>query len=323
MIYFIHGEDSYRVSAHLSQLRRAFEKESGGRLAVARIDGEKATLQAITDVLRTPSLLTPKQLVICVDVMRLQKSKLVQADIAEWLASVPVPTHATLVFVEYGAVVKTNPIRKALENKKSAQKVEAVEFTPLVARQLDSWASKQIAEAGSRIEPSALQLLVGLVGQDLWKLSHEIEKLLAFTMERKLITADDVNELVHAQVTVNIFDFVDALGQKQMRRALELLHHHLDAGEDPLYLLSMMVYQFRNLIKVKSLMQEGKSAAQIASVANMHPFVVGKTSAQAQKFSLPALMAIHSKLYDADVRLKQGKLDPELMLDSFIVAVCR
>ncbi len=319
MIHVIFGEDTYRAARELARVRAEC-----GRAAVTRLDGASVTLGVLTSALRTPSLLDPQQLVICTDLMRLQKKKTAQAEIAAWLTAHALPAHAILVFVENGSVPPTNPVRKALAAL-DRDRVRLVECAPLQGRALDTWASEQIAAAGCAIDRDALQALVGAVGQDLWKLAQEIDKLAAYAWDRspRAITAPDVRELVHAQVPVNIFDFVDALGQKQTRRALELLHNHLDAGEEPLYLLSMMVYQFRNLLKVKSLLDAGRSPREIATAAKLHPFVAGKTAAQAQKFSLPALLAIHAKLHDADVRLKQGRLEPQLMLDSFVVAVCR
>ena len=50
---------------------------------------------------------------------------------------------------------------------------------------------------------------------------------------------------------------VYSLSANRKKEALKLFHHHLDNGDDPFYLFSMFVYQFRNLLRIASLLEDG------------------------------------------------------------------
>ncbi len=103
---------------------------------------------------------------------------------------------------------------------------------------------------------------------------------------------------------------VDALGSKDKKKAINLFKKHLEKGEDLHYLLSMFVYQFRNLIKVRS---GGK--------LDLHPFVIKKTQYQARNFSVDELKKIYHELLMIDFNTKMGKRDIKTALELFVMGI--
>ena len=94
-----------------------------------------------------------------------------------------------------------------------------------------------------------------------------------------------------------------------------LLKAHLEKGDNPLYLFSMINYQFRNLLVVKDLIERNRPYYTISKTSNLHPFVVRKSYEQAGKFSFPELKKIYRKIFQVDLAIKTGKINPETGLD--------
>ena len=94
--------------------------------------------------------------------------------------------------------------------------------------------------------------------------------------------SQDVRLLVPEARQANIFHMVDALGQGNGQRAMALLHHMLDDGAAPLYLLAMIVRQYRLLLQVKDLVGRGLRSAAIARELKQRDFVVDKLLRQAR-----------------------------------------
>jgi len=118
----------------------------------------------------------------------------------------------------------------------------------------------------------------------------------------------------------NIFETIEAMSANRKPKALELFHRHLDQGDDPFYLFSMLVYQFRNLLRIASLQENGIfSEFEIAKQSKLHPYVVKKSMNQARNFGEKKLIAIHKKLGALDAKIKTGQADIKLSLDKFIV----
>jgi DNA polymerase-3 subunit delta len=211
-----------------------------------------------------------------------------------------------LVFLEGETLPQTHPILKLAE-KHPAGQVRA--FGGPARGELNGWIVRRVERKGSTIERPAADALAVAVGDDLRLLDSEIEKLIIYTGGQHAITTAEVELLVPYAGEANVFGMVDAIGRRDGRTALRLLHKLLDAGETPLYLLSMIVRQFRILIQVKELAAQGLAVSTIAKRAELHPFVAEKAQRQAMNFSMGQLEVIYARLLDTD-------------LDTLVAALC-
>lgn len=179
------------------------------------------------------------------------------------------------------------------------------------------WAKQWVESHNYRIDPQALEMLVLRSAGDLWWLSNELELLSNFRGE-ETITVEDVQSMTKLKVDPDIFKTIDAIAARDGALALRLLHHHLEHGESEMYLLSMVNYQFTNLLQVKELVTQGMNQQDIKKVTKMHPFVIEKSLRQSANFSLPQLKSIFSKLADVDAKVKTGKIEARLALDLLV-----
>ena len=104
-----------------------------------------------------------------------------------------------------------------------------------------------------------------------------------------------------------------------------MLHKLFDENPEadyPLYLLSMIVRQFRILIQVKEMSAQGLKVSTIATRAGLRPFVAKKTKRQSLNFSMGQLEAIYARLLNTDLSIKTGKMDGVLALDTLVAALC-
>lgn len=212
-------------------------------------------------------------------------------------------------------LAKTNKkIFTLLTNKPNISK----SFEPLSGKQLESWVVKEVKSLNTKIDSQGLKKLIdytvppsqgyGEAKSDSWRIAQEIEKLANYS-QGKTIDEKAVELLITPIVNLNIFETIDALGSKNKAKALISLAKHLENGDDPYYLFSMFVYQFRNLLRIKSLLVKYITNESIAKKTNLHPFVIRKMSAQARKFELEELKQKFSNLAQSDIAVKNGHLD--------------
>src|SRR3990167_1988819 len=222
---------------------------------------------------------------------------------------------------------------KATEGKTKVQ-----EFRPLEGNELRRWIKTEIERQNAKIEPAAIEKLAEYVGNDLWKMSNEIDKLIAYSLSlmakndmRYAICTKHIELLVKPKIESNIFAMIDAIGNKDADKTVKELHKLLDSGENELYILTMIVYQFRNLLIIKDLMDDSKiqdtrykiqtnyksqfSNFQIAKQSGLNPYVAQKTTAQARNFTFERLKEIYQLLLEYDIKIKTGKIEPKTALD--------
>ena len=222
------------------------------------------------------------------------------------------------VFWERNVPKKNNSLFKFLEKESQKQNFEKMDGAKFF-----QWALKTLKKIDPKasISKAALDRLVVYVGNDSQILENEIRKLTDFA-DGKMISEKDVEILVKANIDSNIFATIDALAAGNKKEAMCLLHNNLAAGEDPFYVMSMFVYQFRNMLKIADLKDRGISSEyEVSKITKMHPFVIRKTMAHTRTFDFIRLKKIFEKLGKYDQMAKTGKIDIRLALDKFVAEI--
>lgn len=319
MLIFLYGEDSYRSRQKLNEIKEKAKKSDPQGLNITVLDGEKAEFNKIKEAVEAMPFLAHKRLVILENVLLFGKKDL-KEKLAKFLKENKIPQTTVLVFWERGALDEKEPLFKIL--KKEAFQSE--NFEPLVGFKLNRWIEEEVKSQGGKIGRKAVNLLASFVGSNLWQMSSEIKKLVLYKKNNSqpIIIAEDVERLVSAQLDTNIFNFIDALAAKNGKQALKLLHNQIESGENEIYLLTMITYQFRNIILVSDLVRQGRNQYQISKETKIHPYVVKKTLGNIKNFSLERLKEIYQKLLQVDLNLKMTTQNPVLSLDMLVSELC-
>ena len=220
-----------------------------------------------------------------------------------------------IIVYEEDAVDQRKKIFKSLI--KNAKCQEFVALSPLLLRK---WAQEEWLSLKADIDPMALDLLISFVGNDLWRMSGEIHKLANYK-KGSMIIREDVVLLVKPLVENDIFKTIDALAQKNKKQALYLLSRHVEAGDAPIYLISMIAYQFKSLLIIKELIDQRVSFPLLAKQSGLHPFVVKKNFYLCNQFSLVQLKDIYKKIFQIDSDIKIGKIEPETALQLLVASI--
>ncbi len=323
MIIFLYGADTYRSSQKLNEIKDKFIKEvdaSGLNLSV--LNGAKLKFEKFNQQVKASPFLARKRMVIIKNLISENKSKDIQKEIVELLNHEEKnPDQANIIVFWEEASHSKSRGKNALWDRLSKEKL-AQEFKLLTATQLNNWLIKEIQKRGAKLEKTVLPLLAATVGNDLWQMSNEIDKLINFCQD-KIITGQNIENLVKAKYDDDIFKLVDALGNKNKKQALKLISDQLNLGSNEMYLLSMLIRQFRILLLIKDLQKENSNITKdkIAKELQIHPFVAQKALWQVKNFTFEQLKAIYQMLLDIDFKIKTSATKPKLLFDMFIAQI--
>jgi len=138
------------------------------------------------------------------------------------------PATTWLIFVESTSLSRRHPIL-VLANQ--SENGHAKTFEAPSGSALTLWARDRAKQAGGVLDPRAADALCAFVGDDLYQLHSEIQKLVAYTDGQRPITVEDIQLLTPHARHASIFDMVDALGRRDGRTAIRIYHELLDAGD--------------------------------------------------------------------------------------------
>ncbi len=232
--------------------------------------------------------------------------------LAEHVSHMPETT--VLVTLVDEALDAANPLVKAAEKYG-----KAIQSTVPKGAALEKWIINRAKSIHAKIMPDAAALLANFSGNNLRLLANELDKLATYVGQGETITIQDVRRLSAQVQEARIFDLTDALAQRNLKQALNILHDLLADGEPPIKLISTITSQVRSLLLVKELAQKGMRTTQIASTLSMAPFLVDKCFRQAGNFSMPQLEDVYRQLMATDAALKRSRMTPEMALDLLVV----
>jgi DNA polymerase-3 subunit delta len=223
------------------------------------------------------------------------------------------PSETSVVIFVADEIDKRRKISKLL-----LENCVAVEFVTLSDMELMTWAKGKLKEQNADIEDRALRYLVGLVGNNVQKITTEIEKLAVAALPGSLITFELVEQLVPNSRELSNFELTDYLLAKNRTRALQILHKILDDGAEPLMLLGLIANNFRRLFLAKELMRNGVERGEVARTMRLPYSKQEDFLATARRADAERLSWNLQRIAQADLAIKTSQATPRLQIEMLV-----
>ena len=329
MIYLLHGQDAYSLRGFLDTLREAVgmvDVRDANTTTLSAADADPATLAAMCQAM---PFLAERRLVIIEGLLgslagegRGGRGRGGGQRAVEWGERIAtlrdaMPPTTDLIFVE-GQLRPNHPLLRDV-----SAVAEVREFAPLNPNDLRGWVQTRVMACGGSMTTQAVQLLVDLVGPDLWALSTEVEKLTLYATGRA-VTVEDVEELVVSAREVSVFVMVDGVLEGNRAGAMRSLTRLLEGDSTVTYLLAMLARQVRLMVLAKELLAQQVPQNELGArlgIASAYP--LRKTLEMARRFSPQALQNLHRGLLDTDVAIKTGAMGERMALEYLVAEVCQ
>ncbi|MEK7073517.1 MAG: DNA polymerase III subunit delta [Patescibacteria group bacterium] len=312
MIILVSGEDGYRVAQKRDELVAAFRAKfdpSGMNIDVK--DGSALSAEEMSSAVRTQPFLSTRRMVVVKGLFSRKGVKAMEPYAAALAAHDAERIIVLLSDVVSEEALAKHPLKKAFQKALPKSSIVEYAYPPLTPAPLRAWIAEEAARAGRQIMNDAADLLAVSVGSDLWRMSGEVAKLVAWRTDGP-ITREDVEQLVERHLEENAFAFTDAVGAGDMRTGAALLERELQAGSDAFALLAMLIRQARLLAAARSLIDADSGGPEaLAASFGVHPFVAKKTFAQVRALPAARIRRFHDAIYEADAGIKRGRFAPE------------
>ena len=307
MIIFLYGQDSYGIIQYVNQLIDRYQKKYPNSFNLHKFDLEENNQDEIRNAIKETSFFKEVKFVIVKNPF--SKPAIIEKTVKED----GIGKQKEIVLLLY-----QNEPEKNLKDKNQKlfellkKEVQLKEFKPPTAQAAAKFALVRLAENKITIKKDALNKLIKETSQDLWRLKNELDKIVFFAKEEKIneITEEDVIKLVNFKIDQNIFNIIDAAFSNQAR-AMILFDNYFASGGDPLYLLSMIVFQLKNMLIVREMIDKNWQYGQMLKKTGMHPFFFKKNYESAKKYGLEDLKTIFQKAVNFEIAFKNGRAEAE------------
>ena len=227
------------------------------------------------------------------------------------------PSPGTILIFDLDSWEGSSKLKSAL-----SKQTTVVEFNPLSEKEIPSWINTHLRALNFQVEASAIEALTERLGTDLQKISAELEKLMLFRHSEKKITLRDIESMVGYSPTANVWQWTDALMEKDAANAVVLLDDLLQAGEQPVYIIALLAKQYEKMIVAKEMVQQKVPQPTIAQKINKPVYFLQKYLNQLATFSMKDLVKAMQILSCTDRALKSSQASDTTILHLMTTQLC-
>ncbi|MFP3153025.1 DNA polymerase III subunit delta [Lachnospiraceae bacterium ZAX-1] len=306
-VYLLYGEEGYLKKQYKEKLKNALTAPDD-TMNVSFFEGKNIKVGEVVDLAETMPFFADRRVII------IENSgffKNACEDLAAYMKEIA--EAATFIFVEE----EVDKRGKMYKNVKAVGK--AVEFPRQAEKVLTQWILGHLKKEQKKITQSVMRQFLDTAGTNMWMISEELEKLICYTMGREVIESADIEAVCIAQTTNKIFAMVDAIADKDQKKALELYYDLLALKEPPMRVLFLIARQFQILFQMKELSKKGHDPKFMASKAGIPEFAVQKNLKQANRFTQKQLKQALQDCVQAEEDVKTGNLVDRLGVEVLIV----
>ena len=296
-IYLLYGEEAYLKKQYRDKLRNALISPDD-TMNYAYYEGKGVNVKEVIDLAETLPFFAERRLIVLENTGFFKNAS---PELADYVKEMPEST--AMIFVEE-EVDKRGKLYKAVQSKGRAVELGRQDESSLVR-----WIGANIKKEGKKVTEQTVRYFLSKVGTDMENIQKELEKLFCYTLDKEIITTEDVEEICTTQITNQIFAMVDSVANKQQRKALDYYYDLIALKEPPMRILFLLVRQFKLLLEVKELDKRGYAKKDIATMVGIMPFVVGKYQEQAKTFRRSMLREIIEYGVDLEESVKTGRLN--------------
>jgi DNA polymerase-3 subunit delta len=313
-LYLFYGSEEILIREIVNFIRKTLVKKEVDEMNYSLVEGKDEELEDIIALAETMPFFSQKRVVVIRDFLSLIVDRDSEKTFTDFIENLP--SHICMILIS-STVDKRKKIYKSIEKKGIV-----TEFQPLKGNALIRWIEERFSHEGKKIDKRTALFLANTFNRNLEELDSEIKKAITYVGdEKEFIKQDDILPILRKTLENNVFLLIDALGQKDFRRAISILNDMLKEGESSIWILFMIMRQIRLIYRCLILLQNGLSFKDIQETLKEHPFVLKKAITQGNNFSLKQLDHALNFALETDVEIKKGVIEPKLAIEILLLKV--
>ena len=317
--YIFHGEEVFLLHHYFEQLKKALLDDLTESFNFHKLNQETFDIQSFADSVEAMPMMADFTLVHVdeVDIFKLPDAD--RTKMAEILSDIP--DYCTVVFTYETVAWKPDKRLKKLWEAVDSN-ASIIEFAKQGQRELIAWVSCHFLARGKRISNDLCAYLIDITGGTMTALAGEISKISSYSGADE-IKKSDIDAVTEPVLDAVVFQMTDLIGEGKYGQALQKLQTLLKMQEEPLYILGAIGSHFRRLSAARTLLDNGRGAADLMKLYHIPDYPARKTMDAARRFR-PEFCAMAAELVlETDYKMKTSFDDSDRLLELLILQLAQ
>lgn len=334
--YFFYGEETFLAYQFIDELKKELLSPDDQDFNVERFNLESQSWMEVIDLARTVPFFFSSKRIIVVEVSKGKGESLSSAEKKilkdYFFSSAAAPPRSILIVIFPDKLKKNSPLFSFFSSFPSSV-VFKKELKALKEKPFLNWIDRKFELSGKVTTPEAKKRLAELTGNDLSYVNNEIEKIITFVDDKKVIELDDVNQVSGWVKSFIEWEITDNLVKRDFKECLIVLDNLIrKEGTSAVVILGLVAKFFRDVLQAKLWLRE-KIKDRKEIFRELRPQIQEKfgsfyTKKFRQFFSLvdgltlKDLNIILTELTEIDLKIKTSDISFQALLEGFLYRYC-
>lgn len=305
--YLLYGNENYLLKNYKFSFKKAIA--GNNEMNYEYFEGKSADISRFIDALMTAPFFAEKRCIIAEDTSWFKTSPERVVDFIEKL-----PSSSVVIFIE------REVDKKSRLYKKIAEIGYLAELDHLKKNMLRNWAAGILGRAGKKITVANMDLFLSCTGDDMERISNELEKLIAYKGEEEVIESADIESIVTVNIEDKIFEMVEAAASKRINEAMKRYKDLLLLKEAPKKMFLLTAKQFSRLLALNEALKAGASVDEMAKILQIKQFNLVKLKKEAENFDTAELEKYVKRCAEIEEGMNTGNI-PETLAAELIITM--
>lgn len=339
-VFLIFGDDSFLAELKCAEIIDSIRRSSAAPPLVQTVDCEEAQLGKLSEEISSLSLFGST--ITVAKHFSISAGSKMLAELQSLFERPPMPGSFLILLPD--RVDKRLRVFKTMLEQAYVYEIERLDHAGLVR-----WILKRFDELGKVASVQVAEALLELKGEvDTRMVDSEIQKLAAYTGERREVTPADVEAVVGRLPTDRIFELVGKVANKDRTGAMNVLQGLIEGGESPIGMVILLAREVRSLIQVhlyikerakrlrpgitysefaRTVLEDFREWAQEMGISDkdgffsQKPYAIYMRFVEAAGFELAHLIDLLDRLLEINRLLVSSSVDAKLLVEMLLASM--
>lgn len=175
-----------------------------------------------------------------------------------------------------------------------------------------------LKDNGYKMNSNVIECFLSRVSDNINDIRNELDKLFIYKLDDKNISLNDVKLITYDNTDNIIYEFTNALLEKDENKAISMYHSFIDSNMAIDYILASIYNSYKTLYQIKEL-NKNNSIRDISKTIGKKEYYVEKILYRSMNYNDNELLDIIHTLAMIDKNYKSGLCNPVMEVELFIL----
>lgn len=294
-IYLLHGEESYFIDQLTNLILQTALQPHEHDFNLSVLYGKEVNAKQVVAQAKQFPMMSQRRLVIVKEAQQMRDFKNLELYLQQ-------PVETTILVINY----KNKKADGKTKLVKGIKKLEGAFLSDKLKEwEVPKWIAQYLSKKGFQLKDDIPTLISDYLGNDLSKITNELDKLMLNLQKGATIDKKTVEKYIGIHRDYNLFALQNALATKNATQSFKIAQYFsANPSKNPMVLVLGNLFSFFNKLYVYHHVKNLDRGTQMKALRTYNDFAYNQTTRAASKYPPQKLQEVFKLIREADLKSK-------------------